>query len=151
MATTAGFPRSALTKAALLLLAFLPLVGCLSSVTARKAPKADLSQLKHIFVEHRLNDNHRMDELIVQELQALGYDAASGPLTMASPETDAVITYEDQWTYDFTSHLIGFSLVVTDNLHHRQLAEGSYYRPSVTHMAPAEMIHLTVLKVFRDR
>lgn len=147
----AASPALARMKTLVLLLVFLSLLtGCASTVTARKAPKADFSQLKHVFVERRLNDNHHMDELIVQELHHLGYDAASGPLTMMPLETDALITYEDQWTDDFTSHLISFSVNVVDNRRHQPLAEGRYYRPSVTHMAPAEMVHLTMLKVFNE-
>jgi hypothetical protein len=137
-------------KASALLLFFLCLLtGCASTVTTQKAPKADLSHLRHIFIEHRLNDNHQLDELIAQELRTLGYDATSGPLTMMPPETDAVITYEDAWTFDFTTHLTAFTLNVTDNRKHQPLAEGRYSRPSVTHMSPAEMVHLTVIKVFK--
>ncbi len=125
------------------------LSGCAATATARKAPKADLAALRHLFVEHRLNDNHQLDELIVGELRGLGYEATSGPLTMMPPDTDAFVTYEDTWTFDFTTHMIAFTLNVTDNRKQQAMAEGSYSRPSVTHMAPAEMIHLTVLKVFR--
>ena len=136
-------------KAVALLLVLLSLLaGCTSSVTARLAPSADLSRLKHIFVEHRLNDNHRLDELIVRELRSLGYEVADGPLTMMPPETDALITYEDEWVFDFTSHLTTLSINVADNRRHQPLAEGRYYRPSVTHMSPDEMVHLTVVKVF---
>ncbi len=139
-------------KAAVVLLLLLALLtGCTSSLTTRQAPKADLSQLRHIFVEHRLNDNHRLDELIVQELRSLGYEAVAGPLTMMSPETDALVTYEDEWVFDFTSHLTTFSITVADNRRHQMLAEGRYYRPSVTHMSPDEMVHLTVAKVFSAR
>src|ERR1700690_6068 len=94
------------------------LAGCATTATARKAPKADLAALRHIFVEHRLNDDHQLDELVVQELGGRGYHAASGPLTMMPPETDAFITYEDAWTFDFTTHMIGFSMNVTDNRKH---------------------------------
>jgi len=125
------------------------LAGCTTTATARKAPKADLAALHTVFVEHRLNDNHQLDLLVVQELRALGYEAASGPLTMMPPETDAFVTYEDTWTFDFTTHMIGFSMNVTDNRKHVPMAEGSYSRLSVTRMAPAEIIHLTVLKIFK--
>jgi hypothetical protein len=134
---------------ALLLFAACLLAGCATTVTVNKAPKADLEHLRHIFVEHRLNDNHRLDDLIVQELQRLGYDAAAGPLTMMPPETDAVITYEDVWVFDFTTHMTALDLKVTDNRRHQPMVEGGISRPSVTRMSPEEMVHLTVLKIFR--
>lgn len=146
-----GFIRMKTAVPPALLALLVLLAGCSSTtLTAHKAPQANLGQLKHLFVERRLNDNHRMNELIVQELHGLGYDAGSGPLTMMPPDTDAVITYEEAWTDDFSTHLIGLVLMVDDNRQHQRLAEASYSRPSVTHMSPAEMVHLTVVKLFKD-
>jgi hypothetical protein len=143
-------------KAPILFLPFLLalaglLGGCGGTVTARRAPGVDLSALHRIFVERRLNDNHRFDEMIVQELRALGYQADSGPLTMMEPETDAIVTYQDQWTDDLSSHLIALSLTLTDARRHRQLAESRTFRPSLTHMSPADMVHQTAEKLFKEK
>lgn len=125
--------------------------GCAGTVSARRAPKADFKALHTIFVERRQNENHHFDELIVQELRARGYQADSGPLTMMEPETDALVTYQDQWTDDLSSHLIAFSLTLTDAHRHQQMGEGRYFRPSITHMSPADMVHLTVAELFKDK
>lgn len=126
--------------------------GCAGTVSVRRAPKVDLKALHTIFVERRLNDNHHFDELLVQELRARGYQADSGPLTMMEPETtDAVVTYQDQWIDDLSSHLAGFSIVLTDPRRHQQLATGSYFRPSVTHMSPADMVHRTAEELFKEK
>ena len=126
--------------------------GCAGTVSVRRAPKTDLKALHTLFVERRQNENHHFDELIVQELRAHGYKADSGPLTMMEPETtDAVVTYQDQWTDDLSSHLIGFSIVLTDARRHQQLATGSYFRPSITHMSPADMVHQTVDELFKEK
>jgi hypothetical protein len=143
-------PVSPVLPSLLLALACL-LAGCAGTVTARRAPNADLAALHTIFVERRLNDNHRFDEMIVGELRALGYQADSGPLTMMEPETDATVTYQDQWTDDLSSHLIAFSLTLTDARHHRQIGEGRYLRPSLTHMSPADMVHQTIEKLFKEK
>lgn len=125
--------------------------GCAGTVSARRAPKADLKALHTIFVERRQSENHHFDELIVQELRARGYQADSGPLTMMEPETDALVTYQDQWTDDLTSHLIAFALTLTDARRHQQIAEGRYFRPSITHMSPADMVHRTIEELFKQK
>jgi hypothetical protein len=137
-------------SAALFLATALFFAGCTSTLTARRDPKADLTKLKVVFVQAQLNDNHRIHEYIVQELTALGYSASSGPLTMMPLETDAIVTYQDSWTLDLTTHMIGLNLSLTDNRRHALLAEARYFRPSVTHMEPADMVRLTVRKLFRD-
>src|SRR5258707_6656154 len=81
------------------------LAGC-SAVSTEKKRADDLDHLQHIFVEHRLNDNYRIDQHIVEELQALGRDASCGPLTMLPDNADAIITYGDEWTFDFTTHMV---------------------------------------------
>ena len=135
---------------ALLLLAAALLAGptACSSVSARKV--IDLSRYKHIYVEHRLADNHRIDEQIVAELKALGLDASCGYLTMKPDGVDAIIAYEDRWTWDFKTYLIDFKLTMRDQRTNKQVADGSFHQASLTTKSSEEVIREVLGKLLRS-
>ena len=114
------------------------LAGC-SSVSTRKV--IDLAPFKHIFVVHRLTDDHHIDELFVRELQSRGHDASSGPLTMLPENADAILTYEYRWAWDFKNYLIELDIDVRTARTDKKLADGRYYQPSIKTKPPAEVIH----------
>lgn len=118
-------------KTLLLLLALCGLgAGCASLDTHQAA---DYSQVRRIYVEHRLTDNHHLDELIVAELNSRGYTATCGPLTMLPAGTDAVLSYEDRWVWDFHSYLMELSVNLRASLTDKPLASGYYHQaPAVT-------------------
>jgi hypothetical protein len=129
----------------LLLGALLLLAGCTSFETRKVV---DLSAFQHIYVEHRLTDDRRLDETIVQELTRLGYVASRGPLTMMPNDADAVLTYEDRWEWDFKTYLIEFNVVVRTARTKKQLAYGRFYQPTPNSKAPAEVVAKVLTPLF---
>src|SRR5258708_3477617 len=133
-------------KSFLVLLAtLLALSGC-SSVSARKVMPLD--RFQHIFVEQRLNENHHVDELFVAELQRLGRDASSGPRTMMPENTDAVLTYDTRWEWEFKTYLIELNLELYAVHPHKKLADARYYQPSVVTKPPTEVVHDLLVQLF---
>jgi lysyl-tRNA synthetase class I len=130
---------------ALLAVCVLLFSGC-ASIETRKV--VDLSQFKKIYVEHRLTDDRRVDEMIVQELTKLGYQASRGPLTMLPDHTDAVLTYEDRWEWDFKTYLIEFNVTVRTARTNKKLADGRYYQPTPNSKAPAEVVSKVITPLF---
>ena len=126
------------TATFLLLLAALLLAGC-SSISTRKV--IDLAPFKHIYVVHRLTDDHHLDELFVRELQSRGHDASSGPITMLPDNADAILTYEDRWAWDFKSYLIELDIDLRTARTDKKLADGRYNQPTIKTKPPAEVIH----------
>lgn len=135
-----AFPRFLLLGSLLLLLA-----GC-TSIETRKV--VDLAPFRHIYVEHRLTDDRRLDETIVQELSRLGYVASRGPLTMLPDDADAVLTYEDRWEWDFKTYLIEFNVVLRTARTKKQLAAGRYYQPTPNSKPPAEVVGKVLTPLF---
>lgn len=125
--------------ALLLLLSVAILLGGCSSVSTRQV--IDLTPFKHVYVVHRLTDDHHLDELFVQELQRRGHEASSGPLTMMPDTTDAILTYADRWEWDFKSYLIELDLELRTARTDKKLADGRYYQPNLKTKPPAEVIH----------
>lgn len=74
----------------------------------------DPAALREIFVARNLADNHRLAERIASALRARGLRAESGPLTMLPPSAEAVLHYEDRWTWDFGDHMTHLRLDLHD-------------------------------------
>jgi lysyl-tRNA synthetase class I len=127
------------------LLAVALLAGC-SSVSTRKVIALD--DFRSIYVERRLNDNNRLDELIVAELQRLGRTASSGPLTMMPEKTDAVLRYTDRWEWDFKTYLIELNIELHTARTYKKLADGRYHQPTIKTKPPAEVIRELLVPLF---
>ena len=127
-------------------LLLLPLFAGCSSVSSRTV--TSLAPFRRIYVEHRRTDDHHIDELLVQELQRLGHDASSGPLTLLPENTDAVLTYADRWEWDFKTYLIELTVELHTARTEKKLADGRYYAPSPKSHPPAEVVHDLLASLF---
>lgn len=78
--------------------------GC-THIERTVTPGRDPAAPRRLFVAENLADNHRLAKRIAAALRARGLPAESGPLTMMPEKTDAVIHYEDRWTWDFGEHM----------------------------------------------
>ncbi len=123
------------------------LTGC-TSITVRQAPSTDLSKYHRIFVEQPFNENHHMDELLVNELKRTGREASSGPLTMMPDDADAILRYGARWTGDFSTSLLDLSVELETSHTHKPLANGRYYQPSAVPKKPEYVVEKLVTKLF---
>ena len=142
------FSRSPRSLCLFVLLGLALFAGC-SSVETRKV--IDLAPFKHIFVIHRLGDDHHMDELFVTELRHLGHDASSGPRTLLPDNADAVLTYEDRWEWDFKTYLIEVNFALHTARTNKKLADGRYYSPSPKSKQPPEIVHELLGPLFKPK
>ncbi len=125
------------------------LAGC-SQVTMRALPKADIASRKHIFVEHRLADSYGVADEIARQLRAMGYDASAGALTMMPIGTELIVSYEDMWTWDFSTYMIEIDLQVRSARTDKILAVGHDFRPGAQFgHPPGDMIHELLAKLFK--
>jgi hypothetical protein len=92
--------------------ALLAFSGCTSLKRSVPADR-DLSTIREVFVVTNLNDNHRLAPQLVLALQSCGLRATHGPLTLLPATTDAVLHYDDRWSWDFGEHMTYLRL----NLH----------------------------------
>ena len=112
--------------------------GCTTDFSTRKVMPLD--RFQRIYVERRLNDNHRIDEILVAELRRLGRDATSGPLTMIPDKIDAVLTYDTRWEWDFKSYLIELTIELHTVHPRKKIADGRCYQPNIRAKAPEAVI-----------
>lgn len=132
----------------LLLAAALLLAGCTSLSTHRNSA---LDGVKRIYIEHLLTDNHRLDESMVTELRALGYEVSAGPLTMMPEKVDAIITYRARVAWDFKSYVTEFSVELKGTFNGQVIATGSYRQASMITKTPEEVVHLVIQKMMPPR
>jgi hypothetical protein len=133
---------------ALMALSAVALAGC-SQFSTREAPEVTPKRIDHVFVEHRLSDGRNLDELIAADLRSRGYDASCGPLTMMPAGEDAIVSYQDTWTFDFTTYMIELDVSVRDARTDAEIATGRYFHPSVTGTKPAKMVSKVLDQIFQ--
>ena len=125
------------------------LAGCSSLDTHRES---DLGSLHHLYVVHSLTDNHHIDEAIVADLKARGYEASCGPLTMMPDQgIEAILTYVDRWAWDFNSYLIDLNIEIHANFTNKELARGSYHQASALTKSPPEVVHVILDSLFKRK
>lgn len=123
----------------LVLAAAVLLAGC-SSLSSHQNPTVDFSKFKRYYVEHRLTDNHNLDQQIVADLQRRGLEASCGHLTMLPEKVDVIVGYEDRWTWDFKSYLIELNVTVREARSNKLIAAATFRNPGPRTQDPAVMI-----------
>lgn len=120
--------------------------GCTSFNTSIE-PEAELSRVRHFWVERNLSDNRAVGLKIVRALQAQGRQAELGPLTMLSEEAEVIVTFRDSWTWDFGDHLTGLEVMVRDRRSRRLLARARFEGPLAFHLDEFEIVDRLVRKL----
>jgi len=106
-------------------LAILLLGGC-ASYDAMVVHGKKLAGTTRFFVLSNQNDNHALDRHIAEALKARGLQVETGPLTMMPENTQAIITYQDRWTWDFGEHLVYLTLNARDALSNEAISAVTY-------------------------
>ena len=96
-----------------LLFAGLLFGGCASFDTSTDRGRSLLG-VQRFFVLSNPNDNHALDRQIAQALENRGRTVEIGPLTMMPDDTQAVVTFQDHWAWDFGEHLVFLKITVND-------------------------------------
>jgi hypothetical protein len=127
------------------------LAVCLTSCTSihtHRDPRVDLTQIKKFYVLHRLTDDHHMDEMIANQLRQYGREVSMGPMTMMPQDAEALVTYQDDWAWDFKTYLIQLRIEIRRAYNNQPLAEGTYRQPSIITKPPAVVIEKILKPLF---
>lgn len=84
----------------------------MNRATVNIDPSANLARIKSIHVVKFAPDGRSIDQMISRRLVAMGYQATTGDTI--PPEVDAVITYEDKWTWDINLYMVQLTISIRD-------------------------------------
>ncbi len=120
--------------------------GCGSLTTSGRT---DLGKFRRVWVEQRLNDNLGVGRKLAAELQALGYTAEVGHLTMMPEDTDLIVTYDAREEWDFRAYLIELNVSVRPKKNYNVIiSTARYFHPGVTKKSSDAMMHELMVKLF---
>ena len=123
--------------------------GCANQeLIADVDPATDLSTLNTFYVARLPTDERGVEQLIADELNAMGKTATAGA-SQASPQpVDAVVTYEDSWMWDITMYMIELTVYFQDPETEYKFATGRSYRTSLVRKSPEEMVKEVLWKMY---
>ncbi len=133
-----------------LLLVCLFLGGC-STYRAMTNPQVNLRNYNKIFVINNMDDNHSIEIMLVQALREQGRDADSGPPTLVPEDAQAIISYQDQWSWDFSDHLVGLAIEMHDARKHQMIGTAVYSGPASMRTPPAQVVGQLVFKLLNKK
>jgi hypothetical protein len=136
---------------ALLILGAGLLLGGCASTAAQKAPGADLSKVKSIYVVHLAPDGRGVNRVIADQLNLMGYRATTGEANAIPADVDATLTYQDKWMWDITMYMIQLSVQLREPKTDIALATAKSYRPSLQRKSPAGMAEEVLTQLFQSK
>ena len=114
------------------------IAGC-SSYQTQMEPGRAPAGVQRFFVQTNPNDGHALDHKIAAALTSRGYQAESGPLTMMPEETQAIVSYQDHWTWDFGDHLVYLQIALRDRKSNQVYASVVFSAKLPTRKPPADI------------
>ena len=121
-------------------LSVLVLIAACANVTSTKAPDADLSKIRTIYVPKLQGEGYDINLLIVKRLTAMGYEATTGTSETPPQPVDATITYVDRWSWDMAPYLMRLTVQLRDGSTGAILASSESFRPSLERKQPEAMV-----------
>lgn len=134
----------------LVVLAALLLGGC-ASYNAQVDPGVSLAQFQRFYVQSNLNDNHAVDALLARTLTGRGLTATHGPLTMMPADTEAIVTYQERWAWDFGDHLVYLRVAVRDAKTGQPISSAMFNGPVALNKDPADVVNRLIRELLERK
>lgn len=124
--------------------------GC-ASYDARVERGQDLGDYQRFFIQDNLDDNQGVATMITRSIQARGREAEQGPLTMLPRSAQALVTFQDRWTWDFKNHMVALRIVIQDAKSRRVLASASFTGPASLTVDAPDVVERLINDLFGPR
>src|SRR5579862_9894070 len=118
----------------------LVLLSACATNNAVKAPDANLTRLKTMYVVRVPEDERGIEKLIAARLNAMGYQSTSGDAPQPATPVDGIVTYQDRWMWDITMYMLKLDIQIHDGASGAILAKGEVLRPSLQRKSPEGMV-----------
>lgn len=125
--------------------------GCVTQLNSNIAPDANLSAVKKIYVIRLPKDERGVDRMIADRLNLMGKQATSGEAANVPADADAIVTYQDKWTWDITMYMIELNVQVRKPKSEIAIASGHSLRTSLVRKSPQEMVAEVLGDIFKTK
>jgi hypothetical protein len=106
--------------------------------------------MRTFYVRKTGDDDYKLGETIVTELQQMGYRATTGTAGSPPGKVDAVITYTDKWMWDITMYMISLDVQLREPASDATLAVAKTVRTSLVRKSQKEMVRETLTKLLKS-
>lgn len=140
-------------KIALAALLLLPLGSCIHQNTRVLAPGTSehgVAKMRTFYVRKHADDDYKLGEEIVAQLQEMGYRATTGSSISPPGKVDAVITYMDRWTWDITMYMVSLDMQVREPGSDFTVVTAKTMRSSLARKSQKEMVRETLAKLLKN-
>ena len=125
---------------------FILLSGCVNNSIHIVDSPNKLKNIKSIFVEKLPADGRGVNQLIVNKLVTMGYQATT---EQPQPENvDAIITYRDKWRWDMAMYMLSLSIKIKEPDTEFPIASGNSLHTSLTRKTPEGMVNEVLTNIF---
>ena len=125
--------------------------GCATSLKANLESGKSFSKLGETYVAHFEPDKRRLDQMIADQLTALGYPAKAGERQDMPASTETLVTYVDNWYWDMSNYMIKINIKFRDAHTEEVIVSGESYRTSLARKDPEFMIKETLEKILSKK
>jgi hypothetical protein len=115
---------------------------------ADRAPGANLDEMHTFYVRKHPSDSHGLEQVISDELNAMGYSSTSGPGERPTVSADVIVSYEDKWMWDITMYMLQIDIELRDPETEAILVTGQSYRTSMVRKSKETMVKETLCEMF---
>ena len=124
------------------------MISACAAMKSSRAPEADLGKIATMYVVKLPPDGRGINRVIADQLNLIGYKATTGTETDTPQDVDAIVTYQDRWTWDITMYMLRLNIQIRDPKTSAAWAEGESYRPSLQRKSPSEMAKEVLESIF---
>jgi hypothetical protein len=124
-------------------------LGACATLDSAKAPDANLKALHSFYVALEKDDDNAINKLIATRLSTMGYQASFGGTAQPSERVDAIVTYQDHWTWDITMYMIKLDIQIHDGESGAVIARAQAKRPSLQRKSPEGMVQEVLGEIFK--
>lgn len=109
-----------------------------------------LAKMRTFYVRKHAEDDYKLGDEIVAQLQEMGYRATTGSATSSPTKVDGVITYMDRWTWDITMYMLSLDMQVREPGSDFALVTAKTIRTSTIRKSQKEMVRETLNKLLKN-
>jgi hypothetical protein len=122
-------------------------VSCTSLKTER-TPGASLEGKRLFYVERHPEEDWGFHQMIADEMCMMGYKASAGEPNQAPAGVDALVTYDDKWSWDLSPWMYGPDLRILDAKTRSLIVKTSNLRGSLFRRNPKQMAQENLRSTF---